>query len=347
MEDLLRHAVHGEDGTSHLAGTWFRSREPEFGRHDRWGRTFTAACRRLALLVAAYRHESRAGRADRIEGLDALLQGITSTNTHGRAKTRTAPRRTAADSPSASGRTTLELGSMIWTWLALDGLTGETRRTSSKRQQDRRTLHYRRNKARPRVGSADAASRGRQQNGRRSLWLGRSYFPLLSLAHRAADPPISIWRGNWETNSACFVRPSGKTARRCWAHSRLAPWAGRTSPHGATEYRVGVGQARSKPAATFATYDLATCAFAFEDSLFDEQSRSWLDLRGHPDRKTMAAWCHGAVESSIRVEAHLDLDPDLQHDESTRLLLRRAVDATWRTGAHGMDHGICHGDASA
>lgn len=43
--------------------------------------------------------------------------------------------------------------------------------------------------------------------------------------------------------------------------------------------------------------------------------------------------------------AHLDIDPELSQ-QSTRLQLRRASDATWRKGV-GKEATVCHGDASA
>jgi len=88
--------------------------------------------------------------------------------------------------------------------------------------------------------------------------------------------------------------------------------------------------------------ELAQAAFAFEDSLFDEDEQNWLDLRGLEGAKTAAAWCHGAVGIGL---ARLDLDQDLAN-LSTRQVLRRAAAATWRLGM-GWNHCACHGDLGA
>jgi lantibiotic modifying enzyme len=85
--------------------------------------------------------------------------------------------------------------------------------------------------------------------------------------------------------------------------------------------------------------EMADAAFAFEASLFDEAEGNWTDLRGFEEMKCSAAWCHGSVGIGL---AALDLDPRLAN-ESTRITVRRAAEATWRSGI-GWSHCLCHGD---
>jgi type 2 lantibiotic biosynthesis protein LanM len=335
MQDLSRHAIHGEDGTVTWLGPVFA---PDTGWSIRpMSQDIYSGLAGLALLVAAYRHESGAGRADPIEGLDALLQGICSSLRMAEQKREQMMADRIEIRPLPPGAY-VGLGGSIWTWLTLDTLGGEnvdsaTAGTRTARHgADAGTRHA----CRLALLMPQAAAASKAVD---ILYgLAGAIPPLLALAERTADRAyLDMAKGLGDQLCASAIR---KDDRACWAQSPWPEGLGGFS-HGAT----GVGWALSKLARASgdARYqELAAAAFAFEESLFDEQAQSWLDLRGRSGTRTTVAWCHGAVGIGM---AHLDLDPDLQQ-ASTRLLLRRAVVATWRTGL-SVDHGICHGDASA
>jgi len=135
-------------------------------------------------------------------------------------------------------------------------------------------------------------------------------------------------------------RAKRRNGRAWWPHILWPEGVGGFA-HGVT----GIGWALTQLAHATANAEyeeLAQEAFAFEDSLFDEQEQNWLDLRRLEGIKTSSAWCHGAVGIGL---AHLNLDPTLTQ-LSTREIMRRASAVTW-CRQMGWNHCACHGDLGA
>jgi type 2 lantibiotic biosynthesis protein LanM len=320
MRDVLRHAIYGEDGSV----TWVA---PSFDPGTGWSvrplaQDLYSGLSGVALLVAAYRHEARAGRADPIEELDALQSAVLHTLRMAEARHELLRADRIKIRPFPPGGYA-GLGSLIWTWLTLDTLT-ELQEEGLARARALASL----------IPEAAAAS----DSADVLYGLAGAIPPLLSLAEHSGDGFVldtlkalgdqlhasAVWDGN----------------RAYWPHDSWPHGLGGFS-HGVT----GIGWALTKLARATGEQryrELADAAFAFEEGLFDTHAQNWLDLRTAARSKTVTAWCHGAIGIGL---AHLDLDPSVQQ-ASTRMQVSRAAIATWRSGL-GLDHCACHGDASA
>ena len=320
MHDFLRHAVHGEDGTV----TWVA---PSFDPGTGWSvrplaQDLYSGLSGVGLLVAAYRHEARAGRADAIGELDALQDAIVRTLLMAETRHEQLRADRIKIRPLPPGGYA-GLGGQIWTWLTLDTLA-DLQGEGLKRA---RALV-------PLIPDAAAAS----ESADVLYGLAGAIPPLLGLAERDADPYVL------ETAKALgdqlHASAVWKDDRACWPENAWPRGLGGFS-HGVT----GIGWALTKLARASGEQryqELANAAFAFEESLFDTHVHNWLDLRIDAGSKTVTAWCHGAVGIGL---AHLDLEPFMP-PTTTHIQLSRAVEATWRSGL-GADHCACHGDASA
>lgn len=319
MRKLVATAVTGDDGTA----TWVAPNLRATG----WAvqplaPDLYAGASGIAILASAYLRESAAGRADPVDGVAALRDGVVAT-IHAFDEKLASNRRNGLNMRPLPPGGYLGLGSQIWTSLKLaewevDGQGVE-----------RAIIHAR---GIPAAAAADDVL---------DVLKGRAGAipPMLALHARTKDGEfLAIARALGDDICSRAVR-DGK--RAWWTHA-LWPQGLGGFAHGVT----GIGWALHllANATGEARYrDTADAAFAFEDSLFDTEESNWLDLRNLPGApKSTTAWCHGSVGIGL---ARLDLDPALEK-EATRLSLRRAVAATWPRGM-GWNHGACHGDLGA
>lgn len=318
MARLRDTAIHGDDGTAtwmaptlELTGWAVRPLDP-----DLYG-----GLSGIALLTGAYLRETEAGRADRVEGLDALFAAILASLDAGEKTQLESLDSGKPVRPPAPGAY-LGLGSRIWTRLVLskwglDDGSGLERAVRLAGQL-------------PRSAAAEEIN---------DLLAGKAgAIPaLLALARSSGDP-------TWLETARAIGDALCESAQRdgqgvYWLDPRFPGGMGGFA-HGVTgigwvlvQLAEATGEARYR--------EVAEAGFAFEESLFDEGARNWRDLRelGLP---TAAAWCHGSVGIGL---ARLDLDPELA-DPATRRSLRIAADAT-RRGGLGWNHTACHGDLGA
>jgi type 2 lantibiotic biosynthesis protein LanM len=276
----------------------------------------------LTMLLGAYLHETAAGRADAINGLDRLFAAALHTLHVGEAKQERLVDEGVKVRPLLPGGY-LGLGSQIWTYVVLahwklDGGDGLQR-------------------ARKLADQIPAAATGNDLHDLLSGTAG-AIAPLLMLAGKTGDD--SYVRIASELGDLLHERAKHRNGQAYWPQADSPEGMGGFA-HGVT----GIGWALTllaRATGSMRHEQLAQEAFAFEDALFDEQEQNWGDLRMLEGIKTAAAWCHGAVGIGL---ARLSLDATLTH-ESTRTFVRRAAAATWRLGM-GWNHCACHGDLGA
>ena len=320
--DVMRCAIdspiHGSDGTA----TWVApTLTPTGWAVQPLDPDLYAGLSGMALLTAAYLRETRAGRADPVEGLETLYPALLRSLDATEEKQLGALERGALVRQPAPGAY-LGLGSRIWTRLVLSdwGLDGGDGLLRARRLAA----------AMPAAIEADEVN---------DLIEGRAGAipPLLALARRTGDDAFLEMARSAGDALIASAEPCGGGLR--WTHRDWPEGMGGLA-HGVT----GIGWALFQLAAATgeAKYrEAAEGAFRFEDGLFDEAEGNWRDLRqvGPP---TAAAWCHGSVGIGL---ARADLDAGAR-DPATRESLRRAAAATLRLGM-GWNHCACHGDAGA
>ena len=273
----------------------------------------------LALLAGAYLHETSAGRATPVDGLEEVHRATLHTLHLAEAERERVLADGAKLRPPAIGGY-IGLGSQIWTYLmlarwGLDGGDGL-----------RRACYL--------AEKIPAAAETDRPNDLLSGTAG-GIVPLLMLAERTGDARyrhIASTLGDQLSSRA--TREHGLAH---WSHGNWPNGIGGFA-HGAT----GIGWALTHLARATknSQYEqLSREALAFEETLWDEGEQNWLDLRMLEGAKSAAAWCHGAVGIGL---ANLSLDPTLGQ-AATRQTLRRAAAATWRLGV-GWNHCACHGD---
>ena len=277
----------------------------------------------VALLVGAYLRETAAGRAESIDGLDTLFEGVQHALRLAELKVDKNRRDSVKTRPPTPG-IYIGLGSQIWTLLVLD----HWKRGSGDELARARALAE---------GMFDAAA----ADDMNDLLTGKAgAIPaLLALAEATNDSRYLAMA--CELGDRLVELAHHKDGYAYWVHEQMWPNGIGGYSHGVT----GVGWALTKLARASgdARYaDLAEAAFKFEDTLFDEEEQNWVDLRNLGGPKAAAVWCHGSAGIGL---AHLDIDPELEAPRS-RLLLRRAAAATAGTGI-GWNHCLCHGDTSA
>jgi lantibiotic modifying enzyme len=277
------------------------------------------------VLVGAYLREVARGRADGVEGVEALLKASLRTLDLGeerRAQMLKGLKGVRVRPPTPGGY--IGLGSQVWARLlladwTLDGGEGLARAEAL----------------------AEGIPAAAEKDEAHDLLSGKAgaIVPLLSLARRTGNTRyVELARALGD--SLCEkARRVGDTA--CWPNAEQWPEGVGGYVHGVT----GIGWvltllARATGEGRYA--DMARAAFAFEENLFDEKEQGWRDLRGLEGAPMAAAWCHGSVGIGL---AHLDLDPTLSQP-GTRLTLRRAAGVTYRLGL-GWNHCACHGDMGA
>jgi type 2 lantibiotic biosynthesis protein LanM len=281
----------------------------------------------VAVLLAAYRHETEAGRADPVDGLEPLLEGtlrsiraaedFVERNRTGELRLRPAP-------PGGY----LGLGSQMWSWLTLHHLG------AAPDGVDRAAAL-----------AADALVEAIAEDEENDLLVGTAgaIVPLLLLA--AATGEKRWLRQAAEAGDRLIARAQRHDGRAHWVCTRWPRGMGGFA-HGVT----GIGWALARLALETGAQqyaDVAHEAFAFEEALWDERLEGWLDLR--EPGQTVAAWCHGAVGIGL---AAADLArrgwpapdrPVLGRAVLGPPVLERAAAAAERRG-FGWNHTLCHGD---
>jgi type 2 lantibiotic biosynthesis protein LanM len=318
MVRLRDAAIRGGDGTA----TWIAPTLTPAGWAVRpLDPDLYAGLSGAALLVGAYLRETEAARADPVEGLDALFASLVASLDAVDEIQLDGLESGKLVRPPAPGAY-LGLASRIWARLVLsdwglDDGSGLDRAMRLARQIPR---------------AAAAAEVGDLLEGKAG-----AIPALLALARRTGESSwVEMAR---ELGDALCDAAQPRERGAVWLDPRFPEGLGGFA-HGVT----GVGWALFQLAEATGEgryREAAEAAFAFEDSLFDEEEQNWRDLRvlGLP---TAAAWCHGSVGIGL---ARLDLDPDLAHPSTLRSL-RCAAAATRRLGL-GWNHTACHGDLGA
>jgi len=280
----------------------------------------------IAVMLAAYQHEVRAGRADPVAGADDLLDAVLATMR-------------AAEDYLAAHRATgmairpeppggyVGLGGQIWGWLLLRRLgVGPDPEYALRRAQALAALL-------PEAVHADGGSHdllsgppgaivpllrladvdGAREWVRTAASIGEYMRGVAVLTPAAnGDGPTAWWPGNFDTDLLGGVS------------------------HGST----GIGWALSH---VDSAQDLADAAFRHEESLYDPRLPGWLDMR-KPERPTdAAAWCHGSVGIGIVAADMLGRATDPASRQRWTDVLRRAAQASWPAGM-GANHTMCHGE---
>jgi type 2 lantibiotic biosynthesis protein LanM len=319
VELLMSSSIRGEDGSV----AWIASVLGPTGRTVQpLGQDLYGGISGIALLVAAYRRERLAGRADAVPGLDDLLSGLVQVMRLAETQSFLRRGRAKQPRPPALGGY-IGLGSQIWTWLMLerwDVVQGEGLEHA-----------YRLAELVPEAAAADSI--GDLLSG-----TAGAIVPLIVLAKasgRASYLDMAIELGDRLRGSA-----RQEDGAIYWAQERWPRGMGGFA-HGVT----GVAWAMSRLAAAsglsrFAETSVA--AMAFEERLYDARSKNWSDLRMLGGPTAPAAWCHGAVGIGL---ALADLHPELDTPQ-LRERFGAAAETAWRSGV-GLNHGICHGDMGA
>ncbi len=279
----------------------------------------------IAVMLAAYQHEVKAGRADAVAGADGLLDATLATMR-------------AAEDYFAAQRATgmairpeppggyIGLGGQIWGWLLLRRLgIGPDPEYALQRAQALAALVP---EAIHSEGTHDLLSGppgaivpllrlsevdGSREWVRTAVSIGERMRDVAILAPAATgDGPTAWWPGKFDTD-------------------RLG---------GASHGSTGIGWALSH---VDAAQDLAEAAFRHEESLYDLRLPGWLDMRKPERPSDAAAWCHGSVGIGIVAADMLARATDPAGQKRWADVLRRAAQASWPAGM-GANHTMCHGE---
>ncbi|KLI99976.1 hypothetical protein WQ56_11275 [Luteimonas sp. FCS-9] len=319
MALLMDSSLRGEDGSV----AWIASVLGPAGRTVQpLGQDLYGGISGIALLAAAYQREMRAGRADVVPGVDALLSDLLATMRLAETQSFLRRGRVKQPRPPALGGY-IGLGSQVWTWLMLErwGVVQGEGLAHACRLAD----------LVPEAAAADDV--GDVLSGKAG-----AIVPLILLADASGDTrylDMAVDLGDRLCDSA--RREDGVAY---WTHDRWPQGMGGFA-HGVT----GIGWALSRLAgasghARFEETSLQ--AAAFEERLYRPETGNWLDLRMLEGAQAPAAWCHGAVGIGLALaDRHRDLDAP-----PVRARIAAAADTAWRHGV-GLNHGICHGDMGA
>ncbi|MFF3978045.1 type 2 lanthipeptide synthetase LanM family protein [Streptomyces sp. NPDC001828] len=269
----------------------------------------------VALTLAEYASEVRAGRADEVPGLRETFEGAL------RVLISTEDRTPTPSAGAFSGA-----ASQVWTWLALHRVLGEDRLL--KRAAERALLL---------VGGplVDEDVEVDLLNG-----AAGAVVPLLDLA-------AATGQGRW-LDAAAHI--GGRLAKLAVSDGEGVRWPTRLNPegiggfaHGAT----GIGWALTRLALSEAGSAaerrdwnrLAERAFAFQESLYRPEYGNWLDVRVGAEEDFFTSWCHGSAGIGIGM-----LDLHRRTGDPAHLdMARRAARACAAEG-FGWSHTLCHGD---
>ncbi|MEU9990966.1 type 2 lanthipeptide synthetase LanM family protein [Streptomyces sp. NPDC048045] len=304
-------AVRGEDGTA----TWI---SPVFTPAGWSIRVLPADLYTgqggVALTLAEYGAEVRAGRADEVPGVTETFEGALRVLIS-----------TEDSTPTPSAGAFSGAASQVWTWLALHRVLGEDRML--ERAAARALLLE--------GPLVDDDVEVDLLNG-----AAGGVVPLLDLASATGQD-------RWLGTAARIGRRLAATATVDAAGAR---WTTRLNPegiggfaHGAT----GIGWALARLALSGAGSPverrdwkrLAELAFAYQESLWQPAHGNWLDVRVGAEEDFFTSWCHGSAGIGIGM-----LDLHRRTGDPARLdMARRAARACAAEG-FGWSHTLCHGD---
>ncbi|MFG3281253.1 type 2 lanthipeptide synthetase LanM family protein [Streptomyces sp. NPDC048111] len=269
----------------------------------------------VALALAEYDREVRAGRADEVPGVREVCEGALRVLVA-----------TEDLTPTPSAGAFSGAASQVWTWLALRRVLGDDRLLERA------------------AARAQLLTRGRlvEDDIEVDLLNGAAgaIVPLLQLA-------AATGQDRWLDGAAHIGRRLTGLAVRDGAGAR---WPTRLNPegiggfaHGAT----GIGWALARLALTDAGSPaervqwrrLADRAFAFQESLYQPREGNWLDVRIGAEEDFFTSWCHGSTGIGVGMLDLYGRTGDPAHLD----MARRAARAGAGEG-FGWSHTLCHGD---
>ncbi|GIM86728.1 type 2 lanthipeptide synthetase LanM family protein [Salinispora arenicola] len=279
----------------------------------------------IAVLLAGYQYEVRAGRADSVAGADGLLDAVLATM-RAREDHLAVQRATAMPIRPEPAGGYIGLGGQVWGWLLLRRLgVGPDPEGALQRAQNLAAL------VPEAVHTSEFHDLLRGPPG--------AVTPLLRLYevdgdHRWTRTATSI--GEHMRDLAILTPTDTDHGPAAWWPGQLATDRLGGASHGVT----GIGWALSQ---LESTTDLAEAAFQHEESLYEPGLPGWRDVR-KPDRPTdAAAWCHGSVGIGIVAADMLRRATDAASRKRWTDVLRRAAQASWPAGM-GANHTACHGE---
>ncbi len=320
VRQVVQTALRAEDGTV----TWIAPvLNPTGWAVEPLGSDVYGGVPGVAVLIAAYLREMGAGRADPVEGLEPLLERTLCT-IRAAEDWHAGHRRSGTDMRPRPPGGYIGLGAQIWAWQTLDRLGG---RGTAGTERARALAEFL-----PASIQADEAF---------DVLTGTAgaIVPLLDLAETTGE---SRWLEYAVLAGERLIAAATIDARGAsWPTPRWPDGLGGFA-HGAT----GIGWALAHLALAAADDRFAAtadAAFAFEESLYDEEAAGWSDLR--EPGQTAAAWCHGAVGIGLAAFDLRQRSGASGHDgpDPADTVIRRATAAAWSRGL-GWNHTLCHGD---
>ncbi|MET8446082.1 type 2 lanthipeptide synthetase LanM family protein [Streptomyces sp. NPDC005209] len=269
----------------------------------------------VALTLAEYLTEVRAGRADEVPGVaetfDGALRVLVGTED-----------RTPTPSPGAfSGA-----ASQVWTWLALHRVLGEDRLLERAAERAVPLAEGRLVEDDIEVDLLNGAAGG--------------VVPLLNLA-------AATGQDRW---LAAAARIGHRLTGQATLDASGARWTTRLNPegiggfaHGAT----GIGWALTRLALSDAGtgaerrgwHALGERAFAYQESLYQPEQGNWLDVRVGAEEDFFTSWCHGSAGVGIGM-----LDLHRRTGDPAHLDMAHRAARACATEGFGWSHTLCHGD---
>ncbi|MGO4703513.1 type 2 lanthipeptide synthetase LanM family protein [Dyella sp. 2RAB6] len=313
VQELLELSVRGEDGTV----TWI---SPILGRAG-WAmrslqpNLYVGLCG-VAVTLAAYVREMRAGRADEVAGVQEALDGVLKVM-----------RSTERARPLDAVGGFIGAGSQILSWLTLHAFQPHA---------DFLDMAMARAEAMEQRGFAE------ERNFDILEGVSGVIVPLLQLAEATGD---ARWlalaaKAARRLEDAAIVDARGARWPAAVYDEPLGGFAHGSTGIGWVLMRLGLSAAGSS-ADRQRWLQLGERAFDFEESLYLPEFGNWLDVRKPDSREFPNTWCHGSVGIGLAA-----CDLYLRTGEERHLdTLRRAVQAA-KQGGWGYSHTLCHGDLS-
>lgn len=313
VQELLELSVRGEDGSV----TWI---SPILGRAG-WAmrslqpNLYVGLCG-VAITLAAYVREMRAGRADEVAGVQEALDGVLMVM-----------RSTERARPIEAVGGFIGVGSQILSWLTLHAF---------QPQSDFLAMA---------IARAEAMERrafGEERNFDILEGVSGAIVPLLQLADATGD---ARWlalaaKAARRLDEAAIVDARGARWPAAVYDEPLGGFAHGSTGIGWVLTRLGLSGAGSAEDRR-RWLALGERAFDFEESLYLPEFGNWLDVRKPDSREFPNTWCHGSVGIGLAAcDLYLRTGED-RHLET----LRRAVQAA-KQGGWGYSHTLCHGDLS-
>ena len=270
----------------------------------------------VALVLAAYQREVRAGRAAASDGLEDLLARTLRTLRLAQIEVLKSRSKTPRPRPPAPGAY-IGLGSQIWTWVIL-----------------------------ARWGVVDGIDRARELSELipESAAVDQNY-DLLSGIAGAIVPLLMLAEASGQSRYlGMAVQLGDQLSTTATRDGERAYWSTAFSPQGLGGFAHGTtGIAWSLLKLAAASHEqrfaqLAQAALAFDESLYSEELCGWRNLRENQPLLE-PIWCNGSLGIGL---ALADLFP---HTQDARILarLRTAIQSAW-PGALSFNHSLCHGD---